>query len=75
MQALPTVLQGRTSKGDLGGVTGVRWTLSSPSTSVDEDRRTRRGGNVTLRTIYFAYHMQIIIGTATFLYLDPFTRR
>ena len=40
-------------------------------------RQSYGGSSNMLRfqTIYFAYHMQIIIGTASFLYLDPFIRR
>ena len=74
MQALPAALQELTSKDDLGGATGVRWTLLSPSTSVDEDRQTRRGGNVTFSDYSYAYHTQTNTGTASFLYLDPLTK-
>ena len=66
MQALPAALQELTSKDDLGGATGVRWMLLSPSTSVDEDRRTRRGGNVTFSDYlshlpYADYHWDCLI--------------
>ena len=58
MQALPAVLQELTSKGNSEGVTGARWTLLSPNTSVNEDRRTRRGGNVMFSDYLYAIHMQ-----------------
>ena len=32
--------------------------ISSPSTSIDEDHQTRRGGNVTFSDYSYAYHMQ-----------------
>ena len=53
MQVQPDASLGLTSKDDLEGVTGVRWTLSSPNTSVDEDCRTKRGGNVMLTDYLF----------------------
>ena len=37
MGVQPTILQALTSKGDLGGVTGVRWTLSLMSTNINKD--------------------------------------
>ena len=73
MQVPLDALQELTSKGNSEGATGVRWTLSSTSTSVDKDRRTRRGGNVTFLDYFYAYHTQTIIGTASFPYFDPFT--
>ena len=48
--------------------------LLSPSTSVDEDRRTKRGGNVMFSDYFNAYHTQTNTGTASFLYLDPLTK-
>ena len=33
------------------------------------------GVMLRFRTIYFAYHTQTIIGTASFFYLDPLIRR
>ena len=75
MQVLLAALQELTLKDDSGGVTGVRWTLSSLSTNVDEDRRTRRGGNVTLsdylfRLPYADYHWDCLFS----FYLNPFIR-
>ena len=58
MQVPSDALQELTSKDDSGGVIGVRWTLSSPSTSVDKDRRTIRGGNVTLLDYLYDFLMQ-----------------
>ena len=69
MGVQPTILQALTSKGDLGGVTGVRWTLSLMSTNINKDYQAWRGGNVMFQTTFaflYTYHMQINTGTASF---------
>ena len=67
MQVPPNTLQELTSKDDSGGVTGVRWTLSLPSTSVDEDCRTKRGGNVTLLDYLYAFPFTDLFGLLFYL--------
>ena len=68
--------QGKESSEELSELSGRAWSVVYGVCTAWSDRLVGiRVWVLRFQTIYFAYHTQIIIGTAPFLYLNPLIRR